>query len=95
MDYMVRFQRFNFKIQQNNKILLIVFYNSLKNYFKDNLIKLKTLFISLNKIIWVIIQINNYIYKRKLKKINKQSLFFNYKKNIEVSRPRKSYYKSI
>ena len=43
----------------------------------------------------MVIQINNYIYKRKLKKINKQSLFFNHKKSIEVNGLRKSYYKFI
>ena len=51
-------------------MLLIIFYNKFKDYFKDDLVRLKILFIMINKIIWIVIYINNCIYERKLKKMN-------------------------
>ena len=73
--------------------MLIIFYNKFKDYFKDDLARLEILFIIMDKIIWTIIQINNYIYERKLKKMNKQPLFFRYKKNNKINKFKKLYYR--
>ena len=43
--------------------------------------------------IWTVIQINNCIYKKKLKKINRRLLFFKYKKNSEINKFKKLYYR--
>ena len=55
MDYIIKFQQLNFKTQWNNKTLLTIFQNKLKDHLKDNLIKLETPSIKINKIIWIII----------------------------------------